>query len=422
MRSYNIVYLGGERNKTSQYYGINLERSFNRLGDHRVSKIKYKEIYQQYGPVVAAKLISDELSKNNAEIVLICQDCDYEFPIEFFFGLRSRYFLIMQVGDDEQIFDKCTRYYSQAFDLVWTASSKSVARYKLYNVDAVSTPPAFDLRSVKNFSCEKIHDLCFVGSVQRKIGRKEYLNHLLKNGINIKIFGAGTSAGTVSRNEMNRIYASSKIGLSFTGISPTIPGRGLDGDITINQKIKQIKGRAHEIALTGTFVLSEYAPGIEDHFKFGDEIDVFHCKDELLSKVKYYLGNEIVRERMALKAYERAILICDEVRVCKKLMDTIDAKIIRKNEPFITTNNIIYKDPIFNRAYSSFHLFKTFEFILKGKPRIALNELSIYLKHPLFDAGVFRFYVRRVFVGIKWLFILVQKLKNITEAKHGDKI
>ena len=37
-----------------------------------------------------------------------------------------------------------------------------------------------------------------------------------------------------------------------------------------------VKGRCQEIALSGGFVLSEYAPGLEDLFDIGTEIDVFN--------------------------------------------------------------------------------------------------------------------------------------------------
>ena len=229
--------------------------------------------------------------------------------------------------------------------------------------------------------------------------------------MNVEVFGRGTRGGSVSRDEMNKIYASSRIGLSFTGLSFS---GCLDEDITVNQRIKQIKGRSHEITLTGTFALSEYAPGLEDDFEIGREIDVFHCERELLSKIKYYLKNDDVREEMALKAYNRVVHDCDEVKASAKVMSAIDKKVELKNKEPDILNFTVYKDPIFKRAFSSFHLSKMFQFLFRGMPMAASQEFVIYMKYPFFDGGVFCWYVKNYAQGflenIKQLRSSVRKL------------
>ena len=421
MRSYNICVLRdlAEGNYNEQ---LDIYRSLSRMGGHKISQINYRELYDLHGPQIALKKIAHELKKNDSEIVFFAQGYEYNFPIEFFSELRREYFMVLRVGDDEHYFDKHHRYYAQGFDLVWASSRPNKVRYELYGIDAISSPPSYDLRSLKRSPCEKVHDVCFVGNVKGKIGREKYLKYLVDNKINVEIFGEGTREGAVSRDEMNRIYASSKIGLSFTGLSIS---SSLDKDITVNQRIKQIKGRSHEIALTGTFVLSEYAPGIEDDFEIGNEIDVFYFEKELLSKVRYYLENDTVREEMALKAYNRVIHNCDEVKVSTEIMSIIDAKIELKNKRISNSDFTIYKDPIFKRTFSSFHLFKMFEFLSRGKLRVAFDELMVFVKYPLFDGGVFLWYLKNYIIGflgdINWLRNLVQSFKKLVLKNHVNK-
>ena len=409
MRSYNIALFSDAHDFIDYDMGTNTLRALNRIGEHKTIHIDYKNLYRQHGPNETISVINESLIRNKVDIVIFGLDSEYEFSVEYFAELRSSYFMVMYVGDDEHYFDKSSRYYSQAFDLVITAGRPSAERFKYYGVDAIPATPPFDVSKIKNSSNEKIYDVCFVGATDNKIGRKEYLDHLIENNIDVKIFGYGTPGGVVSRDEMIRLYRSSKIGLNFTGV---FVSNCLDTDITINRRLKQCtKGRTHEIAMTGAFLLSEYAYGMEDNFDIGPEIDVFHDKDELLSKVKYYLKNSRQREEMANKAFEKVIQECDEVAVWKRYLAVIDEKMTIKNKANISVN-IIYKDPIFKRAFASFHLLRMLDFMLRGMPKVALDEFAVYMKYPLFDGGVFLQYVKRYLANISWLRNTVRKFKK----------
>jgi spore maturation protein CgeB len=410
VRTYNIALMTGSVDFVDYGMGINTLRALNRIGGHKIFHINYKEIYELNGPSEAARVIENELNRNNVDVVIFTLDNNFEFPVEFFSELRRQYFAVMYVGDDEHYFDKSSRYYSQVFDMVITAGQPSVERFKYYGVDAIPALPPFDVRDMGNPTYEKIYDVCFVGALDNKIGRKEYVDHLVRNNIDVKVFGYGTPGGVVSRDEMIRIYGSSRIGLNFAGV---FLSNCLDTDLTINRRLKQCtKGRSHEIALTGTFVLAEYAHGVEENFDIGAEVDVFHDKDELLSKIKYYLKNDTQREEMASRAFNKVLRVCDEVNVWKGYIKAIDEKLESKKKKNGFAENIIYKDPIFKRAFASFHLHKMFEFMLSGSLGKALDEFSIYVKYPFFDGGVFLFYVKRSLANIHWLRYIVRKLQG----------
>ena len=398
--------------------GIDFVRALNRIGGHRITCLNHKELYELNGPNETMRIIDESLCENKVDIVIFGLDANFYFPLEYFSRLGSSYFTVMVVGDDEHYFDKSARYYSQAFDLVMPGGWLSEQRYKLYGVDTI---PFFNADynvtsfkdSNKDSDTDKIYDVCFVGAVDNKVGRKEYLAHLIKNKINVKVCGPGTVEGKVTRDEMARIYRSSRIGLSFSGVSFD---SALDKDITINRRIKHIKGRDREITLLGTFMLAEYSYELEEIYDVGGEIDIFRNKEELLEKVKYYLENDALREEMASRGYEKAIREGDEVESWKKYLALISKKVKEKNMSGVESENIIYKDPIFLRSFAAFHLFKMLVFLASLKLKLAFHEFVIWVKYPLFDSGVFRWYVKNQTVGslggVKWLRKLVRAIKK----------
>ena len=412
MRSYNIAVLASVPSFMDYHMPDNPVRAMNRLGKHNIIEIDHDDIYRLHGPSATKRIINKILHEKQIDIVMCALGCNYEFPIEYFSELRKHYFTVLHSGEDEHFFDKSSRYYSQVFDLVITVGALSVMRYKLYGVEAIPYDGGYDVRLLEVVSREKKHDVCWVGSIANRIGRKEYLDYLAKNEIDVKAFGYGTSGGVISTQEMYKIFGSSRIGLSFCGVTLNSP---LDMDLTINRRTKQMKGNTWQVPMAGSFLLAEYVSGIEDLYDVGSEIDIFHDRDELLSKVKYYLKNEAKREEMASRAYNRAIREHDELNVWGGFLEVISEKLEMKNKKNIMAENIIYKDPIFKRAFSSFHFFRMLEFVLRAKPRIALQEFLIYLKFPWIDRGVFFFYVKRLLVNVNWLRILVRKLKNLAE-------
>jgi spore maturation protein CgeB len=416
VRSYNIAVLTSSPSLVEYRMPDDPVRALNRLGEHKIIEIDYKDIYRLHGPSKTEVMVSEILHKNKVDIVIFCLGDSYEFSIEYFSELQSDFFTVVDSWEDEHYFDKSSRYYSQAFDLVTTVGQLSAQRYELYGIDAIPYYGGYDTRNWRNLSCEKIYDVCFVGSGY-KVGRKNYLNHLIGNNVDVRMFGSGGPGGVISRDEMNEVYCSSKIGLNFTGIASL---SGLDRDISVNNRIKQIKARTQEIAMTGTFALCEYSSEIEKLFEIGSEIDVFHNKDELLSKVEYYLKNEAEREAMASKGFERAVRDYDEVNVWKNFMAEFHKRFeVKSKSNNIHAEKIIYKDPIFKRAFSSFHLYKMLGFLLSGKPGNAFAEFVVCMKYPLFDGGVFLYYVKdhvvNFLASIGWLRSLVRKIKKCFE-------
>jgi hypothetical protein len=77
--------------------------------------------------------------------------------------------------------------------------------------------------------------------------------------------------------------------------------------IHFNKNIaNDINYRTFETTGCGTFLLTNYTPGLEKLFDIGKEIVVYNDLNDLDNKVKYYLENEEEREKIAKSGYERS--------------------------------------------------------------------------------------------------------------------
>jgi hypothetical protein len=78
---------------------------------------------------------------------------------------------------------------------------------------------------------------------------------------------------------------------------------------------------------SGVFVLSHYFEGIEEMYKVGEHLDVFHNLQELVEKVNYYLEHEDERKRIAAagqeyvrRTYTFDNMIDNLISLCKPLL------------------------------------------------------------------------------------------------------
>jgi len=67
-----------------------------------------------------------------------------------------------------------------------------------------------------------------------------------------------------------------------------------------------INYRTFETTGCGTFLLTNYTPGLEKLFDIGKEIVVYNDLNDLDNKVRYYLENDEEREKIAKAGYERS--------------------------------------------------------------------------------------------------------------------
>lgn len=356
--------------------------------------VDYIERYLTLGKVKFEKEIEALVINQKIDcLFFIWWSCDLTFDLRFIEKLSLLTTIVINYFDTEYYFEGVDRYYAQLADLVLLPDWLARYKYEQLNINAITTFSLFDKNFyMKNDGVTKSIDVSFVGNLKHP-NRKEYVDYLKMNGISVQTYGSGSDHGFVSFAEMVNIFNRSKINLNFT-----VANDGKNFIITppgINQRIRQSKGRPIEIALSGGFVLSEQAPGIEEMFLSGQEMEVFTTKEELLEKILYYLPNENRRAEIAARGYERALKDYDSVAGFEKVFNKI--KDLGRSR-----NKTAYIDRYFLDNFTAYRFFYILLFLLNGKLKNLFAELCIIFKYKKinlkksfhFSVKGFLYYVR----------------------------
>lgn len=201
-------------------------------------------------------------------------------------------------GDDDYKFYNYTMHHFPVIDYFITTQPDYLEVYERFGKKPFFGCGA-DIHEFRPMNLEKKYDVSFVGTP--KNDRIEYMRHLLKNGIKIAVCGAGwekhpefngSHLGEINAEQFVRLINESKINICLSK-------NYLGGT--------HILERFFEINACRSFGLTEYAKGYFPTFKEGTDIVTFKDKDELLEKVKYYLGSESARNKIAENAYKKTI-------------------------------------------------------------------------------------------------------------------
>lgn len=370
--------------------------------------LDYDDLYMALGRSGTEDYVSKRIDETGAEVVVFqSSPSDFHFSLEFFERLRKKTFMVMTAGDCDHYFDLRDIYYAQCFDLVVVFDALSRFRFRQYGIDAVSFFSSFD--ASKYFIIEntrKDFDVSFVGDMAGKLERQEYIGYALNCGIRVETFGTGSKNGPIPLVKMVEVFNRTKVNLNFTRISRR---NALRSEPSINYRLRQVKGRIAEIALSGGFVLTEFVPGLEEAFMPGKEVDIFDSREELVAKVRYYLSHDDERAAIAQAGHERASRDYDVMKAIPRLVSLIDEKIREKRLRIIE----IYTDSHFERYYATFRVRLLARFITSGKWRFALEEIETILKTGRIDA--------RKAVGL-FVFSVFPNLKSIyLHLRNADK-
>jgi hypothetical protein len=204
-------------------------------------------------------------------------------------------------GDDDAKFENFSRYWALFFDycLYLPQPVPGNNSYKKDGINSSFPSCGINTENFKPLSLEKKYDVTFIGTPKKD--RKEFIQFLIDNGVDINLFGWGWEKypslkkfykGPLSSEELVKISCQSKINLCFT--------KNYQGE-------PHLKGRVFEIGGCKSFVLVEDSPRFLNFFKKEKEIVMFKDKEDLLEKIKYYLKHEKEREKIAENAYKRIL-------------------------------------------------------------------------------------------------------------------
>lgn len=188
---------------------------------------------------------------------------------------------------------------AKKFDKVFVAQKKAVEDFKKNGVEAewlphAVEPLAYDLQD----PLIKKYDICFLGHINN-VKRIDFLDRMFREFPNFwygqKLF-----------NDAAKKFGESKICLNVSH----------SDDVNM---------RTFEVMGSGSFLLTEYVPSMEDLFKDGVHLAWFKSFDEAVDKAKYYLANEDKRNEIAKNGYEEVIKNHTIDKRVDRILDSINS-------------------------------------------------------------------------------------------------
>lgn len=294
-----------EQNDGRSNYGMGLEFVDNIRKHTNIVPytLDINTIYHNHPRSELLNQILAKIDELKIDILFVAIDHRILLSIEDLTVLNRYCFLVCYLGDDEHYGPIYYNTYCQAFDLILTGNYYPALKYQAMGLNGVFFPSSFEINLEQSFEESYEFDITFVGALKGKQDRIEYLNALKRHGYNVSIFGKDSDFGSVSRDEMYQIFRKSKINLNFTAVSDN---KLQDINFRSQTKFKQIKGRCQEIALSGGFVLTEHAFGINKLFCPDKECVVFKDSEDLVEKCRFYLENDELRKSISKSGYEVA--------------------------------------------------------------------------------------------------------------------
>jgi spore maturation protein CgeB len=223
--------------------------------------------------------------------------------------------------DDPRFFNSLVRYIAPSYDHVFTASEKAIGMYKEIGCRKVHFLPFAceptvhrKLSSSNRRSTQHDLDVVFVGTYTRR--RDRLIKALEGAGIRVKVYGPYWRYFKRSNNvhdgvygpEMVKIFNSAKIVLNIH-VKDDLPYK--------------VNMRTFEATGCGTFLLTDYAYGVDKMFRVGEELVVYANENELVKLAKYYLDTENEREVISKRSQEKAYKEHKYEGRVKKLLSTI---------------------------------------------------------------------------------------------------
>lgn len=358
-----------------------------KIKSNLIKIINYYEVYQLGGYPQLEKSIYESLRINKFDYLII--GLGTELLIDPFMICRlSNYFklkVIIIFPDPEHNFEFHDRYYAQCADLCWAFSESMRGIFESYGYNFYSKQ-GFSVERYPRTNAAKDINVSFIGGIDRA-NRREYIDYLSENGVEVYLAGQGSKSGLVSVEEKNSIIARSKIHLNFTRVE--------NGKLNIFKRLKQQKGRLVEVSLIGTFILTEdFGTSVKTIFNSTKYPVTFNSKSELLEKVRFYLRNDDVRENLAAHAHIQA-LNYETFSVFSELIE------LANSNSFVEKKFII--DNIFLHEWIGMRWFYFTKFLVKLKLKCALAELKIIFKYFNFNLSfkIFTYSIPRgIFHGL----------------------
>jgi spore maturation protein CgeB len=290
-----ILYVGIRYDYGKKNWGLSYEhyQFYNTLlnMDYSLIYFDYDRMKQRFGVTKMSQMLREAVYLYHPDVLFYFHFHDWiEHHIwkEISNELPTK--TIVMLADDHWRYAE-TKPIWKLFNLVVTTDSEGFEkRRKEGFANVFLTQWACNHFLYKNLNLPRTYDVSFIGRCYGE--RKNFVDTIKKQGINIATFGLGWEDGSrVSQADLIKIYNESKISLNVS-----LASRG--------DRI-QIKGRDFEAAGCGSLLLTKDTKEIAEYFVPGEEIITYRDANDASEKIEYYLKNEDEREKIAKKGYER---------------------------------------------------------------------------------------------------------------------
>lgn len=270
---------------------------FDKLLLFLLKKFKFNLFYYFFGRLNIKKSILKKIENNDYKFIIFTKSSILN-PVIFKYITTKVYYFFFDTIDEINKFNLIDHFrFSENSYVISRIMSKKLN--KKYDLKTKYCPQFFNSSSWYPLTnVKKDIDVLFVGSKLKE--RENYINFLEINNVNIFKFGIGWNNQPIFGKDLLELFSRSKIILNFT--------RDRDS----------FSVRVYHIMASKGFMLSTYSNELRKSFIRGRHFDDFQNKEDCLYKIKYYLKNPNLIEKISsqafiynLKNYDGKVIIND---------------------------------------------------------------------------------------------------------------
>jgi spore maturation protein CgeB len=207
---------------------------------------------------------------------------------------------------------KYSQFWANEFDFFTSPDIECREKYKKLGLNnSIYMPFGVNEEIYYPSEVAKTIDVSFVGGWHPY--REWLINTVRKAGIEVEVAGYGWGGGMLTHEEMIGLFNKTKVNLNLSNSSSWdirylfASPMALPRQIRSGKNCEQLKARHFEICACSAFQLSYYVDGLDKCYSLGEEIGIYLDSNDLVEKIKFYLDNEGLRNKICESGYSRTI-------------------------------------------------------------------------------------------------------------------
>jgi spore maturation protein CgeB len=276
---------------------------------HKVETFDPGAIALEFGKNRVTDLLLDRIQSGTFDLILYQNGAKRMIDTSALRHLSRRFCIVAWNSDDDWQWESCTSHSAGDFTYVVTTYPQVFAKYKSSYPNLVLSQWGC-YSEYSNFDCQKDIDFSFAGAVY---GSRNPACRYLRKAAGLRCFGRGAQLANLGLpyfrgafrlpwlsgfpfdfKAINEIWNRSRV--SFTPMAGGPSGNVLS-----------IKSRTFDMGLSGTLMLCENSPHLEDYYEPGKEFVPFESLEDCVAKACFYLRNESARRQIAERYRDRTL-------------------------------------------------------------------------------------------------------------------